>query len=74
MIDPKGDVTEGTYAWNSKVVGLVEEQAPMPNPLGWKATGAGAAKVWHGEVKLPESVTRMVGDDARLTFSVNRWD
>jgi len=74
MIDPEGDVTEGTCAWNSKVVGLVQDQDPMPNPLGWKATGTGAATVWHGEVKLPESVTKMVGADARLTFLVNRWD
>jgi pimeloyl-ACP methyl ester carboxylesterase len=74
IIDEKGDVTEGTYAWNSKVVGLVEDHDPMPNQLGWEATGAGDEKMWRGEVKLPESVTGMVGDDARLTFQVNRWD
>jgi pimeloyl-ACP methyl ester carboxylesterase len=74
IIDEKGDVTGGSYGWNSKISGLIENQLEMPNPLDWKSTGEGAEKVWNGAVNLPESVATMLGPFAKLTFAVNRWD
>ncbi len=73
VIDEDGGVTEGTYGWNSTLRGRIGETDVMPHPLTWESAD-GTASDWAGSVPLPETATAMLGEQARLTFSVRRWD
>jgi pimeloyl-ACP methyl ester carboxylesterase len=65
-----GDVTGGAAAWNSDLPQRIAD-AELPVPLTWSEREPG---VWVGSVALPETARAMLGDAARISYTVRRWD
>lgn len=65
-----GEVTGGAAAWNSDLPQRVAD-AELPIPLTWSEREPG---VWVGSVALPETARAMLGDGARVSYTVRRWD
>lgn len=68
--DGPGDVTGGTAGWNSMLPQRIAD-ATLPTQLTWTERESG---VWTGSLDMPETARAMLGDRARICYTVRRWD
>ena len=57
--DKAGEVSSGSYAWNSTLSGRIADAEAMPSGLGWQRDAEG---IWQGSVSLPDTARAMLGE------------